>query len=245
MKTVFLLSILTALTLHVSATIVRRQTGTCTNQQVNSFLATLPQVCQAAIRSFTVNDLETICTRDCYGVFTQFIEETCNSPMIARVNRAQCSRGDATVDYCYPIVINQTFYDATRALLNPCGNPNTTCTPSCPTALRALAASVGCCWTELIYVNSDTTVTYTTADEWATCGVTYPGECANPFTTEASTSTIPTAIAFTSGTVTVPPTVSTIDTTSTIGTVATAGAQALLMTKVIAAFILLSCFIVS
>ena len=165
--------------------------------------------------------------------------------MITRVNRAQCSRGDATVDYCYPIVINQTFYNATRALLNPCGNPNTTCTPSCPAALRALAASVGCCWAELIYVNSDTTVTYTTADEWANCGVIYPGECANPFTTEASTSTIATAIAFTSGTVTVPPTVSTIDTTSTIGTVATAGAQALLMTKVIAAFILLSCFIVS
>ena len=120
MKTVFLLSILTALTLHVSATIVRRQTGTCTAQQVDLFLGTLPQVCQAAIRSFTVNDLETICicTRDCYGVFTQFIEETCNSPMIARVNRAQCSRGDATVGYCYPIVINQTFYNATRPLLN-------------------------------------------------------------------------------------------------------------------------------
>ena len=246
----FLLSILTALTLHVSATIVRRQTGSCSGQQLSTFMAeNLSQVCQDAIRSFTVNDLEAICTRDCYGVYTQFIEETYNSPMIARVNRAQCSRGDATVGYCYPIVINQTFYNATRALLNPCGNPNTTCTPSCPAALRALAASVGCCWAELIYVNSDTTVTYTTADEWATCGVTYPGECANPFTTEASTSTIPTAIAFTSGTV--PPTVSTIDTTntidttSTIGTTATAGAQALLMTKVIAAFILLSCFIVS
>ena len=144
MKTVFLLSILTALTLHVSATIVRRQTGTCTDQQVESFLATLPQVCQAAIRSFTVNDLETICTRDCFGVYTQFIEETCDSPMIARVTRAQCSRGDATVDYCYPIVINQTFYNATRALLNPCGNPNTTCTPSCPAALQALAPSVRC-----------------------------------------------------------------------------------------------------
>ena len=216
MKTVFLLSILTALTLHVSATIVRRQTGTCTTQQEDSFLATLPQVCQAAIRSFTVNDLETICTRDCFGVYTRFIEETCNSPMIARVTRAQCSRGDATVDYCYPIVINQTFYSATRALLNPCGNPNTTCTPSCPAALRALAASVGCCWAELIYVNPDTTVTYTSAAEWVTCGVTYPGECANPFTTEASS-----------------------DTT------ATAGAQALLMTKILAPLISYICFIVS
>ena len=238
MKTVFLLSILTALTLSVSATIVRRQTGSCSGQQVNSFLANLPQVCQDAIRAFTVNDLRTICTRDCYGVFTQFVEETCNSPFLARVNRAQCSRGDATVDYCYPIVINQTLYNATRALLNSCGNPNTTCTPSCPEALRTLAASVGCCWAELIYVNPDTTVTYTTAAEWASCGVPFPGECANPFTTEGfTTSSIATAIAFTAGTV--PPTVSTIDTdtTSTIGTVATAGAQALLMTKILAAII--------
>ena len=210
MKTVFLLSTLMALTLYVNATIVRRQTGSCLEQAVNSFLASLSQVCQDAIRAFTVNDLGTICTRDCYGVFTQFVEETCNAPDLARVNTAQCSRGDATVDYCYPIVINQTFYNTIRALLNSCGNPNTTCTPSCPAALRALAASVGCCWAELIYVNPDTTVTYTTAAEWANCGVPFPGECANPFTTEA-----------------------------------TAGAHALLMTKVMAAVILLSCFIVS
>ena len=91
MKTVFLLSILTALTLYVNATIVRRQTGSCSEQEVNSFLASLSQACQDAIRAFTVNDLGTIFTRDCYGVFTQFVEETCNSPFIARVNRAQCS----------------------------------------------------------------------------------------------------------------------------------------------------------
>ena len=193
MKTVFLLSILTALTLHVSATIVRQQTGTCTTQQEDSFLSTLPQVCQAAIRSFTVNDLETICTRDCYGVYTQFIEETCNSPMITRVNRAQCSRGDTTVDYCYPIVINQTFYNATRALLNPCGNPNTTCTLSCPAALRAPAASVGCCWAELIYINPDTTVTYTTQSEWANYGITFQENVYQSITTEASSDTTATA----------------------------------------------------
>ena len=80
-------------------------------------------------------------------------------------------------------------FNTIRALLDPCGNSNITCTPSCPEVLRALAASVGCCWAELIYVNPDTTVTYTTAAEWANCGVPFPGECANPFTIEASTTT--------------------------------------------------------
>ena len=217
MKRMFLLSILTALTLYVSATIVRRQTGSCSGQQLSTFMATnLSQVCQDAIRNFTVENLGKICAPDCFGVVTDYVENTCNSPFIARVTRAQCSRGDATVDYCYPIVINQTLYNATRALLNSCGNSNMTCTPSCPAALRALAASVGCCWAELICVNPDTTVTYTTAAEWANCGVPFPGECANPFTTEASTA----------------------DTTNT-GTIATAGAHAM------AAIILLSCFIVS
>jgi len=62
-----------------------------------------------------------------------------------------------------------------------------TCTASCPAALQALAASVGCCWAELVYVNLDSTVTYTTANEWGSCGVTFPGECANLFTTETAT----------------------------------------------------------
>ena len=105
MKTVFLLSILTALTLHVSATIVRRQTGSCSGQQLSTFMATnLSQVCQDAGRDFTVENLGKICAPDCFGVITDYVKETCNAPFIARVTRAQCSRGDATVDYCYPIV---------------------------------------------------------------------------------------------------------------------------------------------
>ena len=128
------------------------------------------------------------------------------------------SWGCYTVDYCYPIVINQTLYNIIRALLDPCGNSNTTCTPSCPAALRALAASVGCCWAELVYVNPDTTVTYTTAAEWANCGVPFPGECGNPFTIEASTTSSIATLLTPSPVVTA----STIDTTGTVGTIATA-----------------------
>jgi len=68
-----------------------------------------------------------------------------------------------------------------------------TCTASCPAALQALATSVGCCWSELVYVNPDSNVTYTTANEWANCGVTFPGECANPFSTETATDSMTTA----------------------------------------------------
>ena len=222
----FLLStVLATKTLRVNATIIRRQTGSCSDQQVNSFIATLPQACQDAINVFTVDVLGTICARDCYGVLTDYIESTCNDPAIARVNRAQCSRGDATVDYCYPIVINQTSFSTTRALLNPCGNPNDTCTASCPAALRALAASVGCCWAELVYV--DSTVTYTTANEWTNCGVPFPGECANPFTTE-DTATDDDSMA-----------------TTTDDSMATASADGLLMTKALAVVIYLAYHIVS
>ena len=49
------LFILTVLTLHVIATIVRRQTVTCSEQQLSTFMATnLSQVCQDPIHNFTV-----------------------------------------------------------------------------------------------------------------------------------------------------------------------------------------------
>jgi len=216
----FFLAVLATQTLCVNATIIRRQTGSCSGQQVNSFIATLPQACQDAINNFTVDVVGTICARDCYGVLTDYIENTCNDATIARVNRAQCSRGDATVDYCYPIVVNQSVYSATRALLNPCGNSSDMCTASCPAALQALATSVGCCWAELVYVNPDSTVTYTTANEWANCGVTFPGECANPFTTEAATT--PTDSMATAATDSM---------TTAADSVATASAEGLLVTE--------------
>ena len=223
--------------------IIRRQTGRCSGQlqQVNSFIATLPQTCQDAINNFTVDVLETICARDCYGVLTDYIENTCNDPTIARVNRAQCSRGDATVDYCYPIVINQSVYSTTRALLNPCGNSSDMCTASCPAALQALATSVGCCWAELVYVNPDSTVTYTTANEWANCGVTFPGECANPFTTEAATT--PTDSMDTAATDAMA-TAATDSMTTGADSMATASAEGLLVTKALVVVIYLAYHIV-
>jgi len=107
------------------------------------------------------------------------------------------------------------------------------CTASCPAALQALAASVGCCWAELVYVNPDSTVTYTTANEWANCGVTFPGECANPFTTEAATT--PTDAMATAATDSM---------TTAADSVATASAEGLLVTEALVVVIYLAYHIV-
>ena len=54
-------------------------------QQLSTFMATnLSQVCQDAIHNFTVESLGKICAPDCYGVVTDYVENTCNSSFIAR-----------------------------------------------------------------------------------------------------------------------------------------------------------------
>ena len=82
----FLLAVLAAQTLCVNATIIRRQTGSCSDQHMNSFICNSPpgmpgekwsgnDTSQDAINNFTVDVLETICARDCYGVLTDYIEQ--------------------------------------------------------------------------------------------------------------------------------------------------------------------------
>ena len=178
----------------------------CTIDDHLTFLSSLPNaaVCGPSlgtVLSLPANDsiivtnaLDTVCTDDCVGVYSDFLISTCNDHFQAETLRIWCTRTNGNSDvgpYC-------RFSDDAALIndLSSCsGLQPTTCTPSCRSALLEFADKIGCCYQEFfnntayfqqlvisgIVTPSEfsdfTTFNNPLGNPWTSCNVPVPSKC--------------------------------------------------------------------
>ena len=146
--------------------------------------------------------LEIVCTDDCGGISSKFLESPCGRPTLAEFFRISCTptSGSATVgDLCYyalPNVLDSQFFNE----ISLCDNvtSNSSCSPGCREALIKIKTQIGCCL-QNVYNNTMYDITFvnnglltqndfdrlqrlTSADSnpWIICDVEPPESCGTP-----------------------------------------------------------------
>lgn len=188
----------------------------CTLTDQITFASTLPNaaVCGpsiATVFSYPQNvstalslALKNTCTKDCGGVYANYLENVCDMTLAAESLRIYCTPTNGTAaiggDYCRYAVLDilgsSTFDDIHAA----CHNLSTLapCSEKCKSALLNLKTQVGCCYqniynntdyyTELMYAGFITPHEFTeffnanipAVNGWTLCDIEPPQMCAPP-----------------------------------------------------------------
>ena len=141
----------------------------CTLDDQIAFISTFSNaaVCGASIATvFTPpannstalrNALDTVCTDDCGGVYSNFLKTTCNDPLGAESLTIYCTptnRSAAVGNLCRFAagdILNSSFFNDLFLCYN--GTEDAPCSPGCREALLRVKRQVGCCY-QNVYNNT-------------------------------------------------------------------------------------------
>jgi hypothetical protein len=188
--------------------------GTCSPQDVASFIGALPSPSECGAAMMTVQApltagseaqyraaLETFCTVDCGKAIAQYLATDCKAVLKGSMLLLSCLPRESGPDRCRNAFPDYLFTSGID--FASCANFVTECPSGCASSLTGLVREIGCCYQSLYndqyfllaFISSglltdnghDIISTLANPSLWSACGVAIPDYCkGKPFTGESS-----------------------------------------------------------